>query len=182
MLNPKNPKTQRSRDFHSKPQPADPVPGERAPDPLGPTLRNPTLQNSNPGRGGPTLRGPTLQTLILGLALLWLKLGPPSAGPPSLPPLDPTPYPATVSLLFVSLSGRLLKCARLGPRNVHVWVLEGPGASNTTKIPREDTQRERQKERKWSGRGKKKARNFGSPTLRDSAATCLGQTASDQFV
>ena len=47
-------------------------------------------------------------------------------------------------------------------------------ASNTTKIPREDPQRERKKERKWeAGEGKKSAKfwapAFGPPTLRAEA-------------
>ena len=49
--------------------------------------------------------------------------------------------------------------------------ISGPGASNTTKIPREDPQRERQKEHNGSGRGKK-ARNFGPPTLRGPKGVC----------
>ena len=40
-------------------------------------------------------------------------------------------------------------------------TFEGPGASNTTKIPREDPQREKKNEN-GGGRGKK-ARNFGPP-------------------
>ena len=46
---------------------------------------------------------------------------------------------------------------------LHTCTFEGPGASNTTKIPREHTQRERQKERKWSGRVKKESEILGLP-------------------
>ena len=52
-------------------------------------------------------------------------------------------------------------------------TFEGPDAVNTTKIPREDPQREKKtredppergKERKWErGRGKKSAKNIGPP-------------------
>ena len=74
------------------------------------------------------------------------------------------------------LKAGALKCARLGlsgggfkrqPENSKRAHFRGPGASNTTKIPREDTQRERKRER--ANRGlemEKKARNFGTPTLR----------------
>ena len=52
---------------------------------------------------------------------------------------------------------------------MHVWALglscETPAFKNTTKIQREDTQRDT-KERNGGGKGKKKARNFGLPTLR----------------
>ena len=40
------------------------------------------------------------------------------------------------------------------------WTFQGPGASNTTKIPRQDLQ-EREKERKWLLEREKKALNFG---------------------
>ena len=46
--------------------------------------------------------------------------------------------------------------------NVHI---SGPRPSNTTKIPREDPP-EREERMKFPGREKKKARNFGPPTLR----------------
>ena len=45
-------------------------------------------------------------------------------------------------------------------RELQTCTFERPGASNTTKIPREDPQREEENEFS-GGRGKKKARNFG---------------------
>ena len=60
-----------------------------------------------------------------------------------------------------------------GPPGFHTTVRElqtrtfgGPGPSNTTKIPREDTQRETKRAKMGAGEEKKKARNFGPPTLR----------------
>ena len=49
-------------------------------------------------------------------------------------------------------------------RELQTCTFEGSGASNTTKIPREDTQRETQRAKIGAGEGKKKkARNFGPP-------------------
>ena len=45
-------------------------------------------------------------------------------------------------------------------------TFEGPGASNTTKIPRQDHQRKREKERKWEREREKKREHMGPPTLR----------------
>ena len=42
-------------------------------------------------------------------------------------------------------------------------TFEGPGASNTTKIPREDPQRKREQTNMGSGRGKKKNAKFWAP-------------------
>ena len=53
-------------------------------------------------------------------------------------------------------------------------TFHGPGASNTTKIPRKDPKREKEERKLWRTRGKKKERNFGLPTLRGS--TLLGST------
>ena len=47
------------------------------------------------------------------------------------------------------------------PKRAHLF--EGPGASNNTKTPREDPERE--KERKWRREKEKKKRNFGLPPL-----------------
>ena len=47
-------------------------------------------------------------------------------------------------------------------RELQTCTFKGPAASNTTKIPREDTQREKKSE-KGTGRGEEKARNFGPP-------------------
>ena len=47
-------------------------------------------------------------------------------------------------------------------RELQTRTLKGSGASNTTKIPREDTQRERKKKRKW-GREREKKREILSP-------------------
>ena len=49
-------------------------------------------------------------------------------------------------------------------RELQTCTFEGPDASNTTKIPREDPQE--REERKKIVAGGKKARNFGPPTLR----------------
>ena len=50
-------------------------------------------------------------------------------------------------------------------RELQTRTLKGSGASNTTKIPREDTQIDT-KRAKWWESEKKKARNFGASTLR----------------
>ena len=52
-------------------------------------------------------------------------------------------------------------------RELQTCIFEGPGASNTTKIQREDTQRGKKRTKFVAGEGKK-ARNFGPPTLRAS--------------
>ena len=49
-------------------------------------------------------------------------------------------------------------------RELQLCTFKGPGASNTTKIPREDP-REREKARKWGREMEKKARNFGPPAF-----------------
>ena len=49
-------------------------------------------------------------------------------------------------------------CCFEGPENSKRAHLSPPAFKTTTKIQREDSQRERQKERKWSGRGKKRAK------------------------
>ena len=51
-------------------------------------------------------------------------------------------------------------------RELNSCTFEGPGASKTPPKFHEEAPRETQKERDGSGRGKKKARNFGPPTLR----------------
>ena len=67
--------------------------------------------------------------------------------------------------------------------------LRAPALQNTTKIPREDPQEtERQKEQKWSGRGKKKTQNwpppgpppFGLPTVLGPHFCNLGQKWTGQ--
>ena len=58
-------------------------------------------------------------------------------------------------------------------RELQTCTFQGPGASNTTKIPRKDP-RERRKKENCGGRREKKARNFGPPTLRGS--TLRGST------
>ena len=50
-------------------------------------------------------------------------------------------------------------------RELQTRTCERPGASNTTKIPREDPQRGKKRTNFAAGEGKK-ARNFGPPTLR----------------
>ena len=65
----------------------------------------------------------------------------------------------------------------LEPSYVHVWraqpcTFDGPGASNTTKIPREDTQREKKNET-GAGDGKK-AKNFGRSGGRGSGGKGFG--------
>ena len=75
------------------------------------------------------------------------------------------------AILVVFLKAGELKCARLlwGPPGLHTTAplqtrtFEGPGASNTTKIQREDTQRETTRAKMGAGEGKKKTRNFGLP-------------------
>ena len=59
------------------------------------------------------------------------------------------------------------------PGNSKTCTFQGPGASNTTKIPRKDPKREKEERKLWREEGKK-ARNFGPPTLRGS--TLLGST------
>ena len=67
---------------------------------------------------------------------------------------------------------------RFGPTGLHTTArelqtctFEGSGASNTTKIPREDTQRDTKRAKMGSGKGRKSAKfwappPFGPPTLR----------------
>ena len=50
-------------------------------------------------------------------------------------------------------------------RELQTCAFDGPGASNTTRIPREDPQRE-EKNEFCGGRGKKSAKFWASPTLR----------------
>ena len=50
-------------------------------------------------------------------------------------------------------------------RELRTCTFQGPSASNTTKIQRKDPQ-EMERRMKKAGEGKKKARNFGPPTLR----------------
>ena len=50
-------------------------------------------------------------------------------------------------------------------RELQTCIFEGPGASNTTKIPREDPPERHKKSEMVAGEGEK-ARNFGPPTLR----------------
>ena len=140
--------------------------------------------------------------LVLGVGVgCWFW--PPCAGPPKIS-LFIFPLPPPFSL-FLSLSGCLLvdfcvfskagalKCARLWcetpaasglpgvhttTRELQTCTFEGSGASNTTKFPREDTQRERQKKSEISGgSGEKKKREIlGPPTLRCSIFLGLGST------
>ena len=82
---------------------------------------------------------------------------------------------------MVFLKAGKLKCARLGSRAVvcptrpgrrgshtttrelQTRTFERPGASNTTKIPREDPERGKKRTNLVAGEWKKKARNFGPP-------------------
>ena len=69
-------------------------------------------------------------------------------------------------ILVVFLKRRALKCARLGSltaREFQTRTYEGPGVSNTTKIPREDPERE--KKENGSGRGKKSAKSWAPHPL-----------------
>ena len=59
-------------------------------------------------------------------------------------------------------------------RDFQTCIFQGPGAPNTTKIPRKDPQRERQKEPTLGRKGKTKSRDFGPPTFR--GGTLLGRT------
>ena len=71
-------------------------------------------------------------------------------------------------ILVVFLKAGTMKCARLGSgppgfhttaRELQTCTFEGPGASNTTKIPREDPQRKREERKKLvAGEGKKRAK------------------------
>ena len=97
--------------------------------PFGPTLRSRPF--------GPTLRDPTQRGASSGFGLY-------------------PPFLAVFPISFV-LSGCLLGFARQ-PESQDVHIL-GSQPSNTTKIPRKDTQRETQKEQKW--REREKERNFG---------------------
>ena len=77
----------------------------------------------------------------------------------------------------VAFTGRPTGCVSIhvramGPPGLHTTArelqtctFEGPGASNTTKIPREDPQR-KTKRAKMGRERDKTARNFGLPTLR----------------
>ena len=53
-------------------------------------------------------------------------------------------------------------------RELQTCTFQGPGASNTTKIPRKDPQEREERKNIVAGDGKT-ARNFGPPTLRDLA-------------
>ena len=75
-----------------------------------------------------------------------------------LRPFWANPFWPKISVLVVSHS---VGPRRVGARELQTCTFEGP-----PKIPREDPQRERQKERKWWREREKKARNFGPPTLR----------------
>ena len=69
------------------------------------------------------------------------------------------PVGACWCLLFVCVVG--VSCetpAVLGPPR-----FQGPGASNTTEIPRKDPPRERRKNENCGGRGKQKSENLGGP-------------------
>ena len=89
--------------------------------------------------------------------------------PPGLPPQDhpspdlpigpPSPGPPKFSRFFFLLPFHTTA------RELQTCTFEGPGASNTTKIP--EFPREKKIEN-GGGRRKKKVRNFGPPTLRAS--------------
>ena len=115
--------------------------------------------------------------------------GPPSAGPPKISQQFSFFLPSLGGLLVefwwcfedqdpemrtFGLSGCRVKPgpAALGPPRLHTTArelktrtLKGPGASNTTKIPRQDPHRERKRTKMGTGEGKK-ARNFGPPPFR----------------
>ena len=48
-------------------------------------------------------------------------------------------------------------------RELQTCTIQGPDVSNTTKIPRKDPKRQKEKRKLWREKGKKKARNFGPP-------------------
>ena len=81
---------------------------------------------------------------------------PPSAGPPSA-------GPPKISIFFFPLPLHFSGSPGLHTttRELQTRTFEGSGASNTTKIPREDTQRERDKKSENGAGEDKKARNFG---------------------
>ena len=85
----------------------------------------------------------------------------PSPGPPF-------PWTAQNFALFFSLSrrkiGRGPQMCTFGLSGCRLKPRRRPGASNTTKIPREDPQRGKKRTNFAAGQGKKE-RNFGPPTL-----------------
>ena len=115
---------------------------------------------------------------LVGVLLCVFGLcGPPSVGPPfrqtalrwTALPLDRPkfrsffPLPAPFSFFFslslgvtFGLSGCRVKLQRLWAREPQTRTFEGSGASNTTKIPREDTQRETKRARMGAGEEKKR--------------------------
>ena len=103
---------------------------------------------------------------------------PPDRPPPDRPkfrsffPLSRHNFALFVSLwessrwiLVVFLKARTLKCARLGSREFQTCTFEVPGASNTTKIPRTDTQTDTKRAKWWREREKKRE-ILRPPTLR----------------
>ena len=67
--------------------------------------------------------------------------------------------------LSLSLSEGAAGVAHDSPR-AHTCTCEGPGASNTTKIPRENPPEREKKERKWKREREKQSAKFRAATLR----------------
>ena len=129
--------------------------------------------------------------------LFWTLRFPSAPNPPADPPaLDhPTPdrpkfrsffpLPPPVSL-FLSLSLWVSSRGVFESRSPQMCTfglskrahLRAPGASNTTKFPREDTQRETKKNENGRGRGATKREILGLPTLRGPTFSEFGPTPS----
>ena len=59
-------------------------------------------------------------------------------------------------------------------------TFKGPDASNTTKIQREDTQRDTKRAKRWREK-EEEARNFGPPTLRGHPKSKLAEVEQMEF-
>ena len=89
--------------------------------------------------------------------------GPPSRGtalPRDRPPPDRHGADSPKFPSFFPSPARAAAVSHDSPR-VQTCTFEGPGASNTTKIPREDPQRERKRTKMGAGEGKKKREILG---------------------
>ena len=103
--------------------------------------------------------------------------GPPDSGPPLR--WTPSAKPPKISHFFFptppeprKMGSRSVGPRRVGPgfhttvRELQTCTFQVPGASNTTKIPREDLQEREERKKNVAEEGKKKARKFWAPTLR----------------
>ena len=87
---------------------------------------------------------------------------------PDGPPSDRTKFhfffpPSPTTIFFLSFLVQGFTRQSENSKRAH---LRAPSASNTTQIPRKDPQKKEERMKIVAGEGKKKARNFGSPTLR----------------